>query len=185
MRYRAGVRGAVFAHSLLDPELARDTEITMRRPLLKPLLIIVALTLAACAGVQRHEPVQVTVADIQSLPSEGLELRMMVKLRVQNPNDAPVEYDGVYVKLEVLDKTFATGVSDEHGSIPRFGESIIGVPVTVSMLRMAVNALGGQPIDKITYKLHGKLSGPAFGSMRFQVQGEFAVPGEMLPLTKP
>jgi LEA14-like dessication related protein len=160
----------------------------MRRSLLRPLLIITALTLAACAGVQRHEPVQVTVADIESLPAEGLELRMMVKLRVQNPNDAPVEYDGVYVKLEVLDRSFATGVSGEHGSIPRFGESIIGVPVTVSMLRMAVNALGtldGQPIDKITYKLDGKLSGPAFGLTRFQVQGEFAMPGETPPLTRP
>lgn len=160
----------------------------MRCSLLQPLLIVVALTLGACAGVQRHEPVQVTVADIESLPAEGLELRMMVKLRVQNPNEAPVEYDGVYVKLEVLDKTFATGVSNEHGSIPRFGESIIGVPVTVSMLRMAVNALGtldGQPIDKINYKLDGKLSGPAFGSMRFQLQGEFALPGETPPLTRP
>jgi len=152
----------------------------MRRTLLKPLLMTVALTLGACAGLQRHEPVQVTVADIEPLPAEGLELRMMVKLRVQNPNDVPVDYDGVYVKLEVLDKTFATGVSDEHGSIPRFGESVIGVPVTVSMVRMALNALGtldGQPIDKITYKLDGKLSGPAFGSFRFRLQGEFAVPG--------
>ncbi len=33
------------------------------------------------------------------------------KLRVQNPNDSAIEYDGVYLKLEVLDKTFATGVS--------------------------------------------------------------------------
>ncbi len=143
-------------------------------------MIVVALTLGACAGLQRHEPVQVTVADVESLPAEGLELRMMVKLRVQNPNDAPVEYDGVYVKLDVLDKTFATGVSNEHGSIPRFGESIIGVPVTVSTLRMVVNALGtldGRPIDRVNYKLDGRLNGPAFGSIRFRVQGEFALPG--------
>jgi len=160
----------------------------MRRPLLKPLMIVVALTLGACASLQRQEPVQVTVADIQSLPAEGLELRMMVKLRVQNPNDVPVEYDGVYVKLDVLDKTFATGVSAEHGSIPRFGESIIGVPVTVSTLRMVVNALGtldGQPIDKINYKLDGKLNGPGFGSTRFQLRGEFALPGATSPLTQP
>ena len=152
----------------------------MRRSLLNPLMTTVALTLGACAGVQRHEPIQVTVADIESLPAEGLELRMMVKLRVQNPNDAPVDYDGVYVRLDVLDKTFATGVSDEHGTIPRFGESIIGVPVTVSTLRMVVGALGtldGRPIDRINYKLYGKLNGPAFGSTRFQVQGELALPG--------
>ena len=89
-------------------------------------------TLVGCAGMPGRDPVQVTVAGIESLPGEGLEVRMMVKLRVQNPNDAPVEYDGVYVKLDVLDKTFATGVSAERGSVPRFGESVIGVPVSTS-----------------------------------------------------
>ena len=67
-------------------------------------------------------------------------MRMMVKLRVQNPNDAPVEDDGVYVKLEVLEKTFATSVSDERGSNPPFGEFIISVPVTVSRTGPGANS---------------------------------------------
>jgi len=148
------------------------------------LLIIVALSLSACASMPGQEPVQVTVAGIESLPGEGLELRMLVKLRVQNPNDAPIEYDGVYLKLDVLDKTFATGVSDERGSVPRFGESVISVPVTASALRMAVYALSmldGKPINKVAYKLDGKLNGPAFGSTRFQTQGELTLPGAPSP----
>lgn len=111
-------------------------------------------------------------------------MRMMIKLRVQNPNDVPIEYDGVYVRLEVLDKTFATGVSDERGSIPRFGESIVSVPMTVSMLRMAVYALrmlDGRAVDKVNYKLEGKLDAPMFGSTRFQAHGEFALPGAPSP----
>jgi len=151
----------------------------MRRSFHAALTIVVALLLAACAGMPGRDPIQVSVADIESIPGEDLEMRMMVKLRVQNPNDTPIEYDGVYVKLEVLDRTFATGVSDEHGTIPRFGESIVGVPVTVSMLRMAVYALlmiDGKPIDKVNYKLEGKLSGPVFGSTNFQAKGEFALP---------
>jgi len=146
---------------------------------LTAVLIVTALTLTACASMPGRDPLQVSVADIESLPGEDLEMRMLVKLRVQNPNDAPVEYDGVYVKLDVLGKTFATGVSDERGSIPRFGESIVSVPVTVSMLRMAVNALrmlDGKPVDKLSYKMEGKLDGPMFGSTRFQAQGELALP---------
>jgi LEA14-like dessication related protein len=151
----------------------------MRRSSLTILLFIVAFTISACAGLQPRDPLQVTVAGIDSLPGEGLEFRMMVKLRVQNPNDAPLDYDGVYLKLDVLDKTFATGVSDEHGTVPRFGESVISVPVTVSTLRMVLNTLGvmrGGPIDKVSYKLEGKLSGPLFGSTRFQAQGDLALP---------
>ena len=152
----------------------------MPRALLKILRIVVALTLVACANMPGREPLQVTVADIESIPGQDLEVRMLVKLRVQNPNDTPIDYDGVYLKLEVLDKTFATGVSNEHGSIPRFGETIVSVPVTVSMLRMGLYALGmlggGTPVDKVKYKLSGDLSGPLFGSTKFQTQGEFAFP---------
>lgn len=154
----------------------------MRRSFLPILVIVTVLTLGACAVLPGREPVQVTVAGIESIPGEGLEMRMMVKLRVQNPNDAPLEYDGVYVKLEVQEKTFATGVSGERGSIPRFGESLINVPVTISALRVAFHALGmvldGNPTEKVNYKLSGKLDGPMFGSTRFQADGE-------LSLTKP
>lgn len=143
-----------------------------------PALLGAAL-LAACAAMPARDPLQVTVAGIESLPGEGFELRMLVKLRVQNPNDAPLDYDGVYVKLDVLDKTFATGVSGERGSVPRYGETVIGVPVTVSALRMIGNVLGmldGKPIDKVHYRLEGKLDGAGFGSTRFQAQGELALP---------
>lgn len=149
-------------------------------PLLRRLLIVMAaMALGACASLRGDDPLQVTVAGVESLPGEGLELRMLVKLRVQNPNDTPLEYDGVYLQLDVQNKTFATGVSDARGSVPRFGESIIGVPVTVSVLRMARHALGmldGKPVDKISYELDGKLNAAAFGSTRFQSQGEFTLP---------
>ena len=152
----------------------------MRRSFLSIPVILAVLALGGCAGMSGRDPVQVSVAGIESLPGEGLEMRMMVKLRVQNPGETPVEYDGVYVKLEVLDKTFATGVSDERGSIPRFGESVIGVPVTVSTLRVALNTLGfvlgDKPAEKVRYKLSGKLAGPSFGSTSFQSDGELALP---------
>jgi len=152
----------------------------MRRSFLSIPVILAVLALGGCAGMSGRDPVQVSVAGIESLPGEGLEMRMMVKLRVQNPGETPVEYDGVYVKLEVLDKTFATGVSDERGSIPRFGESVIGVPVTVSTLRVALNTLGfvlgDKPAEKVRYKLSGKLAGPSFGSTNFQSAGELALP---------
>jgi LEA14-like dessication related protein len=145
------------------------------------LKILVALTLSACATLPGQEPVQVTVADIESMEGEGMEMRMLVKLRVQNPNDSPVEYDGVYIKVEVLDRTLGTGVSDQRGSVPRFGESIIAVPLTISTLRVILGALefagGTRSVDKVNYRLEGKLDGVGFGSHRFQATGQLALPG--------
>jgi hypothetical protein len=49
---------------------------------------------SGCATLGRTDPLAVGVAGIEPLPGEGLELRLAVTIRVQNPNDAPVEYTG-------------------------------------------------------------------------------------------
>jgi len=144
------------------------------------LVLLAAFALAGCAGLPSSDPIEVTVAGVEPmLPGEGLEVRLLVKLRVQNPNDAPIDYTGVYVKLDVLNKTFATGVSDEAGTVPRFGEAVIGVPVTVSVVRMVHQMMGmldGKPVDKINYEMSGKLNGSAFRTVRFKSHGEFTLP---------
>jgi LEA14-like dessication related protein len=98
---------------------------------------------------------------------------------VQNPNDAPIDYNGVSVKLDVLDRTFATGVSDEQGSVPRFGESVIAVPVTISVLRVVKNLIGmvdGKAVSSIQYEMSGKLNTGTFSAWRFASKGEIAMP---------
>lgn len=150
----------------------------MKRPLI--LASVLALMLSACANLQPRDPLQVSIAGFEALPGEGLELRMLVKLRVQNPNDAAVDYSGIYLQLDVADKAFATGVSDQSGSVASFGEAVISVPVTVSALRMARQMMGvldGQPVDKIRFEMNGKLSGgSAFSEHRFQSDGELTLP---------
>jgi len=141
--------------------------------------VVVAILLSACAALQRTDPLQVTVAGIEPMQGQGMELRMLVKLRVQNPNDAAIDYDGVSVKIDVQGKTFATGVSDESGSVPRFGESVISVPVTASAMRMvgqAFGMMGGKKLEKISYSLTGKLNGPTFSSVRFETTGDLDLP---------
>lgn len=128
--------------------------------------------------MQGKDPLQVTVAGIEPLQGQGLELRLNVKLRVQNPNDAPVEYDGVAVEMDVQGKTFATGVAALAGTVPRFGESVIEVPVTISAFRMArqvMGALKGGGTDRIDYEMKGKLN-RGFSPARFAVKGSFDLP---------
>src|SRR4051812_19638885 len=84
-----------------------------------------AFALFGCASLTQRDPVQVYVAGIEPLQGEGIELRMKIVLRVQNPNDVPIDYSGVYLSLDVEGRTLASGVSEMAGSIPRFGESVI------------------------------------------------------------
>lgn len=150
------------------------------RCLLIALAACAVLAASGCATMPHQDPLQVTVAGIDSLPGEGMELRLLVKLRVQNPNDAQIDYNGVAVQMHVQGKTFATGVSDAHGTVPRFGETVIEVPVTASAFRMARQVFGfmsgsGAP-GKITYEMTGKLNGKGFSTVHFQNKGDFDLP---------
>jgi len=142
--------------------------------------VMTLLCIGGCTTLPSHDPLQVTVAGIEPLQGEGLELRMLAKLRVQNPNDSPIDYRGVYVKIELQGKTFATGVTDVSGTVPAFGESIIELPVTASAMRMAHQVFGlvnsREPPEKLQYSMSGKLSGGGtFGSQRFEASGEFSL----------
>ena len=150
-----------------------------RRIALVVLLPMSALFVHGCASLQGRDPLQVTVAGIEPLEGQGLEMRLLAKLRVQNPNDAPIDYNGVSVEMAVQGKTFATGVSDTGGSVPRYGESVIAVPVTISafrMVRQAIDLAQSGGAGKIKYEMKGKLGGSMFGGARFATSGEFEMP---------
>ncbi|HEX2492398.1 MAG TPA: LEA type 2 family protein [Steroidobacter sp.] len=154
-----------------------EIRFSMLRTLSDIWLTAALLVSCGCANIPRHDPVQVYVVGIEPLQGQGLELRMLVKLRVQNPNDAPIDYNGVYLTLEVEGQNLATGVSDTMGSVPRFGESVIAVPVSVSALRVfqgAMEVLRSGQTGKVAYQLKGKLSGPLFNTLRFSSKGEFS-----------
>jgi LEA14-like dessication related protein len=155
----------------------------LRRLLMICLSALMLTGLSACASLSGREPVKVNVVAVEPLTGQGLELRFMVKLRVQNPNDAPVEFDGIAIDLDVRGTDFASGVSDQRGTVPRFGELVLSVPVTVSassVIKQALSfAMGNR--EKLSYQLRGKLagSGASFGGLRFTSSGEMDLPAGM------
>ena len=141
--------------------------------------IPLAALAAGCVALPGSDPVQVLVVGVEPLQGEGLELRFLCKLRVQNPNDKPIAYDGIYIEFDVRDSTLASGVSDAAGSVPRFGETVLSIPVTASALKLAGQALAfytANDKSMIDYVLRGKISGQGFGAVRFESRGEMKLP---------
>jgi len=149
------------------------------RALRTALTLLLAVALSACASFTPGEAPKVDVVGVQPVPGQGLELRLLVKLRVINPNDSAIDYDGVYVEMDEAGKRFASGVSDAKGAVPRFGETVISVPVSVpafALLRQAMGVAQGDDMSRVGYVVSGKLSGPQWRNMRFSSEGEFALP---------
>lgn len=108
-----------------------------------------------------------------------MEARFAVHLRIQNHDDIPLDYDGVALDLDLRGTSFASGVSNQQGMIPRFGETVITVPVTVPATAIIRHAFGLATSDhiKVNYRLRGKLGGPGFALGRhFDSKGEITLP---------
>jgi hypothetical protein len=135
-----------------------------------------AAVLGACASLPNRDPLTIDVAGIEPLPSEGMELRLAVAIRIQNPNDAPVEYTGAALELDLNGRKLATGVSDVVGRVPRYGETVFTVPVTISAFNVARQVIGfvnASNTDEVSYRVRGKLEGGLFGTRRFTDEGTF------------
>lgn len=144
-----------------------------------PLMFLLALGLGACASLGGRDPLRIDLAGLEPLPGQGLEVRFAVRLRLQNPNDSAVDFNGVALDLEVNGQPLASGVSDQSGSVPRFGETLISVPVSISAfsaMRQAWGVAGHQPGQGLPYVLRGKLAGGLFGTRRFSDSGTLTWP---------
>jgi len=147
------------------------------------LTLLLFASVTGCATLSGSDSPNVRVVGMEPLPSEGLEVRFALKLRVQNPNEGVLKYDGLSVNLDLDGRGLASGVSNSAGEIPRFSEVLLTVPVSISafnairqLLARAGNSQssGGTLNQPIVYSLKGKL-GAAEGSLRairFSDKGE-------------
>jgi LEA14-like dessication related protein len=143
------------------------------------ILSLLLLSLSACALFPNRDPVNINVVGLEPLPSQDLEVRFAIKLRVQNPNETAIDYTGIALDLEVNGYPLASGVSDQIGSIPRFSETVVSVPVSVSafsVLRQTLGLSQTQTLDNLPYVLRGKLAGGLFGTLRFVDSGKLSLP---------
>lgn len=179
-RQRGFHRWNVFA-TLKGPLQPRSPDMTacLRNSARLCLALLLALALNACALLQNRDPLNINVIGIEPLPGQDLELRMAVKIRVQNPNETPVDFNGIALNLEVNDQPLAAGVSDQRGHIGRYDEAVIVVPVSItafSFLRQAYGLSQTQSLQGLPYVLRGKLAGGPLGTVRFTDKGKLDLP---------
>ena len=126
---------------------------------------------AACASLGGREPLTVDVVGVEPLAGQGMEGRFLVKLRLQNPGETPVDFDGVSVSLDVRGSRLASGVGDVRGTVPRFGETVIAVPVTVPVGAMIRQALGFASGDRTRLDIRPEAMGITWHDVEAMLRG--------------
>jgi LEA14-like dessication related protein len=168
-------------------EVATAMDFEARRPSLRrrpcrarPVAACVCALLAiGCATLGREvEPPDVYVIDILPLEGTAFEQRVQVDLRVRNPNDFALEFDGVRFQLELNGKRFARGLGDQRVTVPRLGEARIEVITTTTMMDWVrqVAALSQPGRKVLDYRLSGRffLADAAVGHVDFESSGNLS-----------
>ena len=158
---------------------------TLPDPSRRRLLALPAALLGGCALLGSGEPLRVSVVDLQSLPATGFEMRVLVHLRVQNPTNKVLPYQGVSLELDLQGMNVASGVSATGGRLPAFGEALIEVPVTipsVALLRQVLSISGENgPRLRVSCTARGRLAGRPLDSERFESRSDVEWPPRPAP----
>jgi LEA14-like dessication related protein len=142
-------------------------------------LALAIVVFAGCASLGgRQQPLDVTLSDVAPETIGLLEQRYKVKLRLQNPNDADIAFDGLAFEIDLNDKAFAKGVSDQKGVVPRFGETVIELEATSQLMGLLQQLVQLQEQERrgVTYRLQGRLNTGGFsGGTSFDRRGELTL----------
>lgn len=142
--------------------------------------LLMTLSLVGCVSLGIGlGALEANLVDLEPLESTAFEQRFRVLLRLRNPNDRPVEIDGLRFDLELNGERLATGLSDQTLTLPRLGDAVIEVTTTTTLLdllrqALALNERGRDPVPALDYALYGRvyLAG-SLGSLHFESSGRF------------
>ena len=76
---------------------------------------------------------RITIANITPREMKLFEQIFDLDLRIQNPNDSPLAINGLTFELEINEKPFASGVSDQTITIGRLNSDIIRVKTVTTL----------------------------------------------------
>lgn len=124
-------------------------------------LCLVAMLSACATHLRDFDDPEVELTGFRPLPSNGMEARFLLQLRILNPNAVPLRINGIYYELRLREQRALSGVSAEAVRIPAYGEdkleleAVAGILGSLALVR---DLLGNPPENGLPYTLRAKLS---------------------------
>lgn len=126
-----------------------------------PRLLAAAVCLGLATGCASFgtliEAPEVSVVNIQPEAASGFEQRFQVDLRIANPNERPLEVDGLRFELEVNGERLARGQTGDSVSVPRLGDAVIRVHTTTTLLDVFRQVWAAQEAKGVRYRIEGRV----------------------------
>jgi LEA14-like dessication related protein len=145
-------------------------------------VLALGINLTGCAGLfQTMENPRINIANIAPKEIKLFEQVFDVELRIQNPNDSPLPINGLELELQINDKRFATGVSNQNVTVDRLSSAVIHVEAVTSLwgVLRQVAEIQNTRTPQVRYRIKGRIFSDS-PSMRlsFDDSGEIKIPLE-------
>jgi LEA14-like dessication related protein len=133
----------------------------MRAAWLRPLRLLLAsaVLLAGCDVLPKFETPQLSVISMKMQSADIFSQRMLVRMRVQNPNSRELPVKGISYRIEINDSELGQGLTNAPFVVPAMGEAEFDVQVTTNlagMLGKLLSRRGSQ--DQVQYRLVGEVA---------------------------
>ena len=122
-------------------------------------LLFAVLLAAGCASTFKLEAPQLSVISMKVQSADIFSQRMLVRMRVLNPNARELPVKGISYRIEVNDAELAQGLTDTPFVVPALGEAEFDVQVTANLataLSQMLSRKGSQ--DTLDYRLVGSVA---------------------------
>ena len=130
------------------------------RATIKIMFVVLVFTLSGCAslGVNFEDP-QVKVTSLRLLPSNTLEKRFIIGLRVLNPNASPLNLVGMSYSLRLEGYDLLSGAKNDIPPIPAYAEVPMEVEASINIINSLrfFQALLNKTDNSVDYELVAKL----------------------------
>jgi LEA14-like dessication related protein len=121
--------------------------------------VVTATALAGCASALKLEAPQLSVISMKVQSADLFSQRMLVRMRVLNPNARELPVKGISYRIEVNDAELAQGLTDKAFVVPAMGEAEFDVQVTANLATALSQILSRKgSSDTLDYRLVGSVA---------------------------
>ena len=123
-------------------------------------LVLLALSfmLGACASTLDLKAPELSVVSIRMQSADIFSQRLLVRLKVVNPNARELPVKAIKYRIEVNEAALAEGLADSPFVVPANGEAEFELPVTANLAGALPKLLSRGSSDAIDYRLVGDVS---------------------------
>ena len=122
---------------------------------------IAALAMSGCASTLQLEAPKLSVVSLKMQSADIFSQRILVRMRVLNPNTRALPIKGITYRIEVNDAELAEGASNTPFEVPAMGEAEFDVQLTANLasaLAQFLSRKGSQDQNTLQYRLVGSVA---------------------------